>query len=112
MMYRDKPHFIIKANLQKTKKTGKSFQDVITEDVMTAVCQKITGLSEYTFEFSAVSVFKSVKGFDYLLRALCCYLHYDLFSGKSFGEDQQASLGRSAHAIHFPMTKAPAFKYI
>jgi len=51
MMYREKPHFIIKANLQKTKKTGKSFQDVITEDVMTAVCQKITGLSEYTFEF-------------------------------------------------------------
>ena len=50
-MYREKPHFIIKANLQKTKKTGKSFQDVITEDVMTAVCQKITGLSEYTFEF-------------------------------------------------------------
>ena len=51
MMYREKPHFIIKANLQKTKKTGKSFKDVITEDIMKDVCQKITGLSEYTFEF-------------------------------------------------------------
>ena len=51
MTYRDKPHFIIKANLQKSKQTGKYFKDVITEDVMTDVCQKITGSSEYTFEF-------------------------------------------------------------
>ena len=51
MIYRTKPHFIIKANLQKSKQTGKYFRDVITEDVMTDVCQKITGVSEYTFEF-------------------------------------------------------------
>lgn len=51
MIYRNTPHFIIKANLQKSKQTGKYFRDVITEDVMTDVCAKITGLSEYTFEF-------------------------------------------------------------
>lgn len=51
MIYRNKPHFIIKSNLQKSKQTGKYFSDVITKDIMTDVCIKITGLSEYTFEF-------------------------------------------------------------
>ena len=51
MMYRDKPHFIIKANLQKSKQTGDYFTDAITEDVMADVCQKITGLTDYSFDF-------------------------------------------------------------
>lgn len=51
MMYRDRPHFIIKANLQKSKQTGKYFKDAITEDVMSDVCLKITGISDFTYEF-------------------------------------------------------------
>ena len=51
MTYRDKPHFIIKANLQKSKQTGDYFTDAITEEVMTDVCQKITGLTDYSFDF-------------------------------------------------------------
>ena len=51
MTYRETPHFIIKSNLQKSKQTGKYFKDVITEEVMTDICLKITGLTEYTFEF-------------------------------------------------------------
>lgn len=51
MIYRNKPHFVIKANLQKSKQTGKYFSDAITEEIMADVCTKITGLSEYTFEF-------------------------------------------------------------
>ena len=51
MMYRDRPHFIIKANLQKSKQTGEYFTDAITEDVMTDVCLKITGLTDYSYDF-------------------------------------------------------------
>ena len=51
MIYRETPHFIIKSNLQKSKQTGKYFKDVITENVMTDICFKITGLTKYTFEF-------------------------------------------------------------
>ena len=51
MTYRNVPHFVIKANLQKSEQTGRYFRDAITEDVMEDVCRKITGLSEYTYEF-------------------------------------------------------------
>ena len=51
MILRTTPHFIIKANLQKSKTTGKYFSDVITEGVLGDVCYRITGLLEYTYDF-------------------------------------------------------------
>jgi len=46
-----KPHFIVKRNLQKSNQTGQYFSDVITESVMKDVCLRITGLSEFTYQY-------------------------------------------------------------
>lgn len=51
MKYRDKPHFIIKANLQKSDQTGKYFSDVVTPEVLGDVCNRITGLHDFTYEY-------------------------------------------------------------
>lgn len=48
MIYRNKPHFVVKENLQKSKQTGVSFRDVVTPEILADVCRKITGLSEFT----------------------------------------------------------------
>lgn len=50
-MYRNKPHFVIKANLQKSKQTGIYFRDILTFGVLTDVCRRITGLSEFTYDY-------------------------------------------------------------
>lgn len=47
----NKPHFIIKENLQKTLVTGERFSDVVTPAVLEDVCYRITGLREFTYEY-------------------------------------------------------------
>lgn len=51
MMYRNKPHFIIKANLQKSKTTGVYFSDVVTPDILSDVSQRITGQTDFTYSY-------------------------------------------------------------
>lgn len=50
-MYRNKPHFTIKKNLQKSKQTGIYFSDVVTVDVLRDVCQRITGKTSFTYAY-------------------------------------------------------------
>lgn len=52
MSYYEKPHFIIKKNLQKSVNTGEYFSDVITKEVMSDVCRRICGEAEYTYFFA------------------------------------------------------------
>ena len=47
----NKPHFIIKENLQKTSITGEKFSDVVTPHILKDVCFRITGLSEFTYQY-------------------------------------------------------------
>lgn len=51
MKYRDIPHFVIKANLQKSKNTGVYFSDVVTPKVLRDVCYRITGQTSFTHEY-------------------------------------------------------------
>lgn len=51
MKYRDKPHFIIKANLQKSAQTGVYFRDVVTPDVLEDVCRRITNRDDFGFTY-------------------------------------------------------------
>lgn len=43
MEYRNVPHFVIKANLQKSKNTGVYFSDAVTPKVLRDVCCRIVG---------------------------------------------------------------------
>ena len=51
MEYRNVPHFVIKANLQKSKTTGVYFSDVVTPEVLRDVCYRITGQTEFTYMY-------------------------------------------------------------
>lgn len=50
-MYRNKPHFIVKANQQKSKTKGIYFSDVVTPQVLADVCQRITGQNNFTYSY-------------------------------------------------------------
>ncbi|MCD7835749.1 MAG: hypothetical protein LUG83_03675, partial [Lachnospiraceae bacterium] len=46
-----KPHFIIKNNMNKSAITGKYMKDILTPNILTDVCYRITGISEYDVDF-------------------------------------------------------------
>lgn len=46
-----KPYFIIKKNLQKSLQTGEYFSDQVTPEVLKDVCFKITGKSDFDYEY-------------------------------------------------------------
>ena len=50
MLY-DKPHFVIKQCLQKSKQTGVYFSDVLTPSVLLDVVKRITGKEEFSYEY-------------------------------------------------------------
>ena len=47
----NKPHFIVKKNLQKTSVTGKKFSDVVTPKILEDVCLRITGSSDCSYSY-------------------------------------------------------------
>ena len=47
----DKPLFVIKRNLQKSKSTGSTFQDQLNNENLKDICQKITGCTDYECRF-------------------------------------------------------------
>ena len=47
----NKPHFIIKKNLQKSKQTGILFTDQLSNDVLEDVCYKITGSKSFSVDY-------------------------------------------------------------
>lgn len=51
MEYRNIPHFVIKVNLQKSKSTGIYFKDIVTPKVLSDVCYRITGQTDFTYEY-------------------------------------------------------------
>lgn len=51
MIYREKPHFVIKKNLQKSKQKGIYFSDVVTPEILEDVCVRITNEKEFTYEY-------------------------------------------------------------
>lgn len=46
-----KPRFVVKKNLQKSKSTRVFFSDAITVDVLRDVCYKITGRTNFEYEY-------------------------------------------------------------
>lgn len=51
MKYRKTPHFVVKANLQKSAQTGIYFSDVVTPNTLNDVSKRITGVEEFTYEY-------------------------------------------------------------
>lgn len=47
----DIPHFVIKNNLQKSKQTNIYFGDAVTVEVLKDVCNRITGLDTFTYDY-------------------------------------------------------------
>lgn len=51
MINHDKPHFIIKKELQKSSVTGICFKDIITDGILKDITKKITNQDLFTVEF-------------------------------------------------------------
>lgn len=51
MLITNKPHFIIKKNLQKSAQTGIKFSDIVTPEVLADVCFRITGLKDCSWYY-------------------------------------------------------------
>lgn len=51
MKYQNNPVFVIKENLQKSKQTGESFKNQITDDALKDICYKLTGLTTFDVNF-------------------------------------------------------------
>lgn len=51
MEYRNIPHFVIKNPMNKTSTTGKVFGDEVTVTVLTDVCYRITGQTQFTYDY-------------------------------------------------------------
>lgn len=51
MIYREKPHFVIKKNLQQSKKKGIYFSDVVSPEILEDVCLRITNEKDFTYEY-------------------------------------------------------------
>lgn len=47
----NKPHFIVKENLQKSSITGNLFSDVVTPNVLADVCYRIVGSTDFSYEY-------------------------------------------------------------
>ena len=45
------PQFIIKKNLQKTGQTLESFEDILTQDILSDICRRITNTDNYQCNF-------------------------------------------------------------
>lgn len=51
MQYRNKPHFVLKRNMQKSGQTNTFFSDDVTHDVLKDICERITGQSDFTCDY-------------------------------------------------------------
>lgn len=81
-----KPHFIIKRNLQKSKTTNVYFQDIITEEILVDVCEKVTGCREYTYEFVGNSYNDDFLEATYNKGRIAVLLYEDVVTYITFSE--------------------------
>lgn len=51
VLYMNKPHFIIKNNMNKSSSTNTYMKDILTPSVLQDVCYRITGQNDYNVDF-------------------------------------------------------------
>lgn len=86
MKWYDKPHFIIKRNLQKSSVTGVFFSDLLSVETLQAVCLRVTGRSEFSVEFVSNEYSDEFLEATYNKGRLAILLFEDSVSYVSFSE--------------------------
>lgn len=86
----NKPHFIIKKNLQKSGCTGVLFSDVVTPEILADVCYRITGNTEFSYKYVDNKYSDDFVGSSYNKGRIAIMLwydsvHYITFSEKNIG---------------------------
>lgn len=95
----EKPHFIIKNNFQKSKLTGKYFNDVLTDDILTDVCKKITKEDNYTVEFVDNDYTDEFYGKTYNKGRLAILVYDGYVNYISFSEDEIKARNSSVQSV-------------
>lgn len=99
MRYYEKPHFIVKKNLNKSENTGVYFSDAITEDVMRDVCKRICGETEYTYFFAGNDYEDEFVKRSYNKGRLALMLYKDTVSYISFSEKKIRGRNSSVQSV-------------
>lgn len=99
MSYYEKPHFIIKKNLQKSANTGEYFSDFITEDVMSDVCRRICGETDYTYIFVDNDYEDDLVERSYNKGRMALMLYKDSVSYISFSEKEIRGRNSSVQSV-------------
>lgn len=86
----NKPHFIVKKNLQKSAQTGILFSDVVTPEILADVCYRITGKTEFSYEYVDNDYSDTFVGPTYNKGRMAIMIwydsvHYITFSEKNIG---------------------------
>ena len=86
----NKPHFVVKKNLQKSTVTGVLFSDVVTPDILADVCLRITGETSFTYEYVDNEYYDDFVEATYNKGRMAIMLyhnvaHYITFSEKNIG---------------------------
>lgn len=81
----DKPLFVIKKYLQKSKATGETFQDQLNDEVLKDICYKITGRTDYECRYVNNDYTDSFLSTSYNMGRLATlryndYVHFITFS--------------------------------
>lgn len=97
--YRTKPHFIIKNNLQKSKQTGVYFSDAVTEKVLRDVCRRITGETDFTFDYVDNHYQDEFLGPTYNKGRIAILQHLDAVYYISFSEPIIAGRNSSIQSV-------------
>ena len=87
MLITEKPHFIIKNKFQKRSDL---YQDILTSDILTDVCKRITGENDYTCTFDDVGYNKG---------RLAILFHKGTVSYISFSETESAGRNASIQSV-------------
>lgn len=95
----DKPHFIIKKELQKSSITGIYFKDIITENILKEVTKKITDQESYTVEFVDNDYSDDFLPKSYNKGRMAIMLYKDVVNFISFSEKEIAGRNSGVQSV-------------
>lgn len=99
MRYRNKPHFVIKKNLQKSKNTGVYFSDVVTPEILKAVCGLITGQTDFTYQYVDNDYHDTFLETSYNKGRMAIMQYKDVVSYISFSEQEINGRNSSVQSV-------------
>lgn len=99
MIHYEKPTFIVKKYLQKSRVTGRCFSDEVTPEVLCDICLRITGLHDFTYQYVENEYYDELIEPTYNKGRLAILLFRDTVSYISFSEAHVGGRNSSIQSV-------------